>query len=39
MLDKRIPYKSEIFGRHKNQFNEGFPVLKQYLKVDPKWCW
>lgn len=30
--------KSETFGRHQNQFNEGLPILKQYLKVDPKWC-
>ena len=29
--------KSETFGRHQNQFNEGLPILKQYLKVDPKW--
>lgn len=30
--------RSETFGTHKNQFQEGIRILEQYLEVDPRLC-
>ena len=30
--------RSETFGTHKNQFQEGIRILEQYLDVDPRLC-